>query len=90
MASAEQGPRLAETPRPIFADVSTIERLLGVPEHTVRQLARELVVAAHKLGDAKQGKCVYLFADVEDWVRARPAPEWVGRHGRDPKATEGT
>lgn len=67
----------AAAPKPVFADKDTINRLLGVPEGTLRQLARDLVVAAHKLGSGRQDKCVYLFADVEAWVNAQPAPKWV-------------
>lgn len=86
MASAEQAPRPADAPRPYFADAATVERLLGVPENTLRRLACEMKVAAHKLRDGKQGKCVYLFSDVEDWVKARPVPEWVERYQRNLKA----
>ena len=69
--------KAAQAIEPLFADRQTIERLLGVPENTLRQLAREYKVAAHKLGDEPQSKCVYLFADVKRWVESRPAPQWV-------------
>ena len=68
---------------PLFADRKTIERLLGVPENTLRQLARDLAVAAHKLGDGPQSKCVYLFADVRRWVESRPAPDWVAARRKE-------
>lgn len=63
--------------RPIFADQETITRMLGIPEGTLRELAKEMVVACHKLGKTKQSKTVYFFDDCENWVREREAPEWV-------------
>lgn len=80
MASAETTVAVAE---PVFADQQTIYELLGVPENTLRQLACELVVACHKLAEGKQGKCVYLFSDVKEWVASRPSPEWVQRYQRN-------
>lgn len=80
MESAETKVPVAE---PVFADQQTIANLLGVPENTLRQLACELVVACHKLANGKQGKCVYLFSDVKEWVASRPSPEWVQRYQRN-------
>ena len=79
MACADDRPQL----RPVFADQDTIKALLGVPENTLRQLAREMKVAAHKLGDENRSKCVYLFEDVERWVRSQPAPKWVKDNGKE-------
>ena len=64
---------------PLFADADTIRELLGVPDGTLRELARDMIVAAHKLGQTKQSKTVYLFSDVKNWVTAQPPPEWVGQ-----------
>ena len=79
MAYSDQSASCDEREEPIFADRRTVERLLGVPENTLRSLARDMRVAAHKLGDEPQSKCVYLFADVKRWVESRPAPDWVKR-----------
>lgn len=80
MECADDNSRAKE---PVFADCATILDLLGVPENTLRELACKLVVAAHKLGDKPQSKCVYLFSDVKAWVASRPAPEWVERWQRN-------
>ncbi len=63
--------------RPIFADRETVYSLLGIPEGTLRQLARDLVVACHKLDDTRQAKTVYFFEDCERWVKEQKSPEWV-------------
>lgn len=73
MASDER----SEPREPVFADFKTIESLLGVPKNTLRQLARELRVACHKLGDGAQSKCVYYYPDVRAWVESQPMPEWA-------------
>lgn len=76
------GYNTATAPRPIFADREKVYDLLGIPEGTLRQLARDLIVACHKLGDTKQAKTVYYFADCERWVKNQSAPEWVrAAHG---------
>ncbi len=67
---------------PVFADQDTIRQLFGVPEGTLRTLAREMVVACHKLGSEQRAKTVYFCEDVENWVAAQGAPDWVRNAAR--------
>jgi hypothetical protein len=57
---------------PHWMRMKDVVKCCAIPEGTVRQLAREKKIHAHRLGDREHCAVVYSRVDAERWIEAQP------------------
>ena len=53
---------------PITASLDGMQKLFGMPAHTVRRLAKEGAIRRVKLGEGKQSPSLYFVQDMIEYL----------------------
>ena len=61
--------QIKERAYPYTAKVRDMEKLFGIPQHTIRRMADEGKIRSAKLGESRQCQKVYFVEDMIEYLK---------------------